>query len=81
MVVKEQLKAEIDHLDDRYLDLALRIIRQFPHSPDKQKARHQGQKAADILQDIADHGGLGISDPVAWQREIRQDRVLPFRSD
>jgi hypothetical protein len=24
-------------------------------------------------------GGLGIDDPVAWQREVRQDRVLPGR--
>jgi len=28
---REKLKAEIDQLDGAYLDLAYRIIRQFPH--------------------------------------------------
>jgi hypothetical protein len=28
---REKLKAEIDQLDSAYLDLAYRIIRQFPH--------------------------------------------------
>jgi hypothetical protein len=36
-----------------------------------------GKQMADILQSIADNGGLGIADPVAWQQEIRCDRLLP----
>ena len=80
MIAREQLKAEIDLLDDRYLELVFKIIRQFPRAADE-KASRRGQQIADILQEIADSGGLGISDPVAWQREIRQDRALPFRSD
>ena len=39
------------------------------------------QKAVAILQDIASSGGLNIEDPVAWQREQRQDRPLPGRED
>lgn len=39
------------------------------------------QKAVAILQDIANSGGLNIDDPVAWQREQRQDRPLPGRED
>lgn len=81
MIAREQLKSEIEHLDDRYLELAFKIICQFPHAPVKPKVRQQGQQASDILQEIADSGGLGISDPLAWQREIRQDRALPFRND
>lgn len=38
-----------------------------------------GQQAVDILQKIADNGGPGIDDPVAWQREIRQDNPLVGR--
>ncbi|MBX7211581.1 MAG: hypothetical protein K1X78_24960 [Verrucomicrobiaceae bacterium] len=34
----------------------------------------------DALSRIADRGGLdSIDDPVAWQRELRQDRPLPGR--
>jgi hypothetical protein len=40
--------------------------------------RYEEQRVA-ILQEIADSGGLGIPDPSAWQRDIRQDRLLPFR--
>lgn len=39
------------------------------------------RKAVAILQDIASSGGLNIDDPVAWQREQRQDRPLPGRED
>jgi hypothetical protein len=31
------------------------------------------------LREIAREGGLGISDPVAWQREQRRGRSLPGR--
>ncbi|MEM7538391.1 MAG: hypothetical protein AAF639_39855 [Chloroflexota bacterium] len=37
----------------------------------------RGQRAADIFQRIADRGDFAeITDPVAWQREIREDRPL-----
>ncbi|MEK8017474.1 MAG: hypothetical protein VSS75_011450 [Candidatus Parabeggiatoa sp.] len=36
-------------------------------------------KAIEILQKIADNGGPGIDDPVAWQREMRQDNPLVGR--
>nr|VFJ67427.1 MAG: hypothetical protein BECKDK2373C_GA0170839_11656 [Candidatus Kentron sp. DK] len=88
MIAREQLKTEIDRLDNRYLELAFNIIRQFPHtSPDKppraadEPAVNKTKQVMDILQEIADSGGLGIDDPVAWQREVRQDRVLPLRSE
>lgn len=38
--------------------------------------QERGKKMADILQKIADAGGIDIDDPVAWQSEIRQDRIL-----
>ncbi|MFK5968641.1 MAG: hypothetical protein QM487_00750 [Candidatus Marithrix sp.] len=30
-IAKEQLKQEIDYLDDQYLELIYNILRQFPH--------------------------------------------------
>ena len=36
-------------------------------------------KAVASLHEIAKRGGTGITDPVAWQREIRKDRPLPGR--
>lgn len=53
---------------------------QFPHMNENPKENHRSQKILDILQDISDSGGIGISDPVAWQHDIRQDRELPFRN-
>jgi hypothetical protein len=38
-----------------------------------------GPAAAAALAQIAAMGGLGIEDPIAWQREIRKDRPLPGR--
>lgn len=43
--------------------------------------RAQGDQMAEALNQLAAAGGLTtISDPEAWQREQRQDRVLPERS-
>lgn len=36
----------------------------------------------DLFQELADMGAFSeIEDPVAWQREIRKDRPLPFRDN
>ncbi|MDY6991161.1 MAG: hypothetical protein SVR94_00955 [Pseudomonadota bacterium] len=43
--------------------------------------KSSGQVIADIFQEIADSGGLGIRDPVTWQQEVRQERSLPFRNN
>ena len=46
-----------------------------PHVP-------SGRKLADILRRLArDNSCPSIPDPVAWQKEIRQDCVLPGRED
>ncbi len=81
MELREQLKAEIDHVDIQYLDLLSKIVRQFSHEIEIKQSQSEKPKqtAGEILQEIADRGGLGVSDPQAWQREIREDRPLPFR--
>ncbi|MYC38755.1 MAG: hypothetical protein F4X66_17875 [Chloroflexi bacterium] len=42
----------------------------------------EGRTTFELLQALADMGAFSeIDDPVAWQREIRKDRPLPFRDD
>jgi hypothetical protein len=38
-ISREQLKTEIDQLDNEYLELAYQVIRQFPHRPPSQGQR------------------------------------------
>jgi len=80
MLLKEKLKTEIDYLDERYLELLYKITRQFPHIPKKTQVNAQKQTVVALFREIADAGGLGIKKPDMWQREIRQERPLPFRS-
>ena len=42
----------------------------------------RGRMMADALAELAQRGTFAESlDPVAWQREVRADRVLPARVD
>jgi hypothetical protein len=51
-----------------------------PESEDARRAR--GLRAAAALERLANAGAFAeIEDPVAWQREIRQDRPLPGREE
>ena len=79
MMLKERLQVEIDSLDESYLELLYNIACQLPHTPSQNGVRNQRQRIVTLFQKIADAGGLGISNPEEWQREIRQDRPLPFR--
>lgn len=80
MIARKQLKIEIEQLDEQYIELLYKIICQFPRASDKPQAMQKGQSIVNIFQDIADNGGLGITDPQKWQRGIRKERPLPFRS-
>ncbi|MDM8558482.1 hypothetical protein [Candidatus Parabeggiatoa sp. HSG14] len=48
--------------------------------PIPQQLKLPGQSAIDILEEIAGLNGAvsKITDPVKWQREMRQDRTDPF---
>ena len=42
----------------------------------------QGARMASVLELIANRGGLtAITDPLAWEREQREDRELPGRTE
>ncbi len=50
--------------------------------PVEPAAATHGNHPVDILEAIAARGATGnaIENPAAWQREMRQDRDLPFRN-
>ncbi len=81
MIERTLIITEIAKLDDRYLDLLYRIVRQFPHTPEERKRKASGGQIAAILQEIADTGGLGVESPQEWQHSIREDRPLPLREN
>lgn len=39
-----------------------------------------GEQMAQVLQSLAELPERSISDPVAWEREMREDRPLPLRA-
>jgi hypothetical protein len=46
------------------------------------EARSRGDEMAAILEKLAESGAVSeITDPVAWQRDLRQDRLLPGRAE
>ena len=55
------------------VDLAMFNVTVLDSAPNGSR----GKEMADALQKIASRGGISsITDPVAWQREIRKDRPL-----
>ena len=45
-----------------------------------EKVPPNGKEVTRLMKELADDLTLNkIKDPVAWQREVRQDRSLPFR--
>ena len=67
-------------VSDRELlvDVSISLADAEPPAPQK-----SGARAMAALEELAKMGGLEhiIPDPVAWQREIRKDRVLPGREE
>ena len=69
----EWIDAPPEHPDPTPVQIMLTAL------PDTAPAS-QGPAMADILESLADAGGISsIPDPVAWQRETRQDPSLPKR--
>ncbi len=81
MIDRNQIVSEIENLDERYLDLLYKIVRQFPRASESNGKKAKGRQIAAILQEIADEGGLRIESPQEWQSAIRRDRPLPFRKN
>jgi hypothetical protein len=62
---------------DTPLRVDVTVVEQAPVS----EARARGPAMAALLEKLAARGTFAaITDPVRWQRELRQDRVLPGRT-
>jgi hypothetical protein len=78
-----RITIEVHNEEDKRLILELvnrRGLASVEEETEKAAPEANGQKIASLMQDLAENTTLSkIKDPVAWQREIRQDRKLPFR--
>jgi len=78
-----KITIEVHNEEDKrlILDLVNRMnLQSTEEAPDDSESSANGQKVAALMQEMAESTSLSkIKDPVAWQREIRQDRKLPFR--
>ncbi len=71
-ISREQLKDDIDYLDSEYLDLAYRIIRQFPHVlPIATKSGHSDDKLS-----FSQRWRGKLGDPNFTQEELDADPRL-----
>ena len=62
------------------IDGPLQVYITISNLPDPEDSQSKGQTVFELFQALADMGAFDeIEDPVAWQREIRKDRPLPFR--
>ena len=75
MITKEDLKQEIEKLDDNYLDLVFRLLQQFPH---QQQSKHDPLSCSRPIDDSgtvtkADDGQAftGIEDAAAFGEQLR----------
>jgi len=80
----EQNDAPLSPAEDAALSSALEQLRtraglrRRDLPPEEQESRRQA--ALDALRQLRESNPyLDVSDPVAWQREIRKDQRLPFR--
>ena len=59
---------------------ATQVYITFLEEPDSVSPSNRGRLMAEILAELARRGTFAeITDPVAWQRELRADRALPDR--
>ena len=53
----------------------------FPEEQDSEFSSNRGKLMAEVLAELARRGTFAeITDPVAWQRELRAERALPDRN-
>jgi hypothetical protein len=74
----------LEWLDDRPEELianqAIDVDVTVPAAPSGPEPRQQGPRMAEILGQLAQLDKRSMpSDPVAWQRRVREDRELPGR--
>ncbi|MUG95719.1 hypothetical protein F7734_26530 [Scytonema sp. UIC 10036] len=63
--------------DDRPVQVLVTILEEEP----TQEKNGRGQRMAAVLEKLAQAQAFAGIDPVAWQRDVRQDRELPGRNE
>ena len=67
-------------ITDQDVDVLITVLSDI-HQSVNRGVKH-GEQMAQYLEKIAQTGGIaGIADPVAWQRELRQDRPLLYEEN
>jgi len=63
--------------DDAGVQVLVTILEEEP----MQEKNGRGQRMAAVLEKLAQAQAFAGIDPVAWQRDVRQDRELPGRNE
>ena len=59
---------------------SMQVYITFLEEPDAEPSPRRGRMMAEVLAELARRDAFAaIPDPVAWQRELRAERVLPDR--
>ena len=70
----------ISTITDQDIDVLITVLSDT-YQPAKTKGK-RGEQMVQYLEKIAQTGRIaGITDPVIWQRELRQDRHLVYEED
>jgi len=72
----------LEEVPESQADAPLRVYVTVLEQEPPAEAHARGHAMAAILEKLAErHTFSAITDPVRWQRELRQDRVLPEREE
>jgi len=72
----------LDEAPESQADAPLRVHVTVLEQEPPAEAHAHGHAMAAMLEKLAEHHTFStITDPVRWQRELRQDRVLPGREE
>jgi hypothetical protein len=68
---------EVPELGDESIQVQITVLEE-PKSLD---TATRGKKMAEVLERLSKNRAFSDVDPVAWQREVREDRSIPRRDD
>jgi hypothetical protein len=72
----------IGEAPERSEDSPMTVEITVPEESHPAEARSRGNEMAAILEKLAESGAISdITDPTAWQRDLRRDRSLPGRAE
>jgi hypothetical protein len=76
---KQRLLDAIEHAPDSQIEVLLAVIETWGNH-NQSMPENRGFEIASILDQLAQLSP-SIIDPIAWQNDVRQERILPGRSE